>query len=181
MAKAEAGAPDDIVTARLRLVALDLSLVEDQLASPPRFFSRLGVRRPVSWPPPLNDAQSWTWFRDRLVEEPWASRWMLRLAVQRANADPVGVAGFKGPPREDGVVELGYSILPRRQRRGFASEAVEGLTRWAFADPRVRLVIAHTLQTPALEGSRRTLMRCGFRGPFPTAEEGVIRYERALD
>ena len=49
--------------------------------------------------------------------------------VERATASVIGDAGFFGPPGDDGTVEVGYSIVPSRRRRGLASEAVGALRR----------------------------------------------------
>ena len=54
---------------------------------------------------------------------------------QTAARELVGNGGFKGPPSASGVVEIGYSILPAFQRRGFATEAARCLMAAAFALP----------------------------------------------
>src|ERR1700679_781002 len=48
----------------------------------------------------------------------------------------VGGIGFFGPPREDGEVEVGYGIVPSRQGRGYATEALQAMLAMAWADPR---------------------------------------------
>lgn len=87
-----------------------------------------------------------------------------------------GNGGFKGPPDDDGIAELGYSVMPAHQRQGLATEAVEMLMGWANADGRVKGFIAHTLT--GLAPSIRVLEKCGFSGPYPGPEEGVIRFQR---
>jgi RimJ/RimL family protein N-acetyltransferase len=72
----------------------------------------------------------------------------------------VGAGGYMGPPKAGGAVEIGYSIVPERRRRGYAREAVDGWLAHAFADPRVGRVLAHTL--PALAPSIAVLRSAGF-------------------
>lgn len=72
-----------------------------------------------------------------------------------------GIGGFKGPPDENGSVEIGYSIAPGLRGQGLASAAAHELVRTALADSRVRVVVAHTLAEP--NASTRVLEKNGFR------------------
>lgn len=81
------------------------------------------------------------------------------VIVERATGTVVGDAGFHGPP-DAGVVEIGYSVVPDRRRRGYASEAATALSRWALRRPEVRAVVASCAATNV--GSIRTLERSGF-------------------
>jgi len=72
----------------------------------------------------------------------------------------VGMGGFKGDPTDDGSVEIGYAIAPPYQNQGLATRAVEELKARAFADPRVRAIVAHTL--PVRTPSSRVLEKTGF-------------------
>lgn len=136
----------------------------------------LGVAPPIDWPPQHNDAATRDWMREILEDyphEPGYGTWYIIVEGRL-----VGVCGFKGPPNADGDVEIGYSILDAEQRRGVAVEAARMLVERAFRDPRVGLVMAHTL--PALVGSQKVLARNGFIhvGGYIDAEEGqVMRYE----
>ena len=72
----------------------------------------------------------------------------------------MGVGGFHGPPDADGQVEIGYAMQPSFREQGLATEAVEGLVKWAFDHPEVRNVRAQTL--PHLTASIRVLEKTGF-------------------
>lgn len=89
----------------------------------------------------------------------------------------IGNGGFKGRPK-DGMAEVGYSILPEFQRKGFATEATRALIDWAFSHPEVDRVAAETL--PELEPSLGVMRKCGMKYVGRGApEEGVetVRYE----
>ena len=88
----------------------------------------------------------------------------------------MGAGGYKGPPATDGSVEIGYSILPEYQQRGFATEAVEALVTRAFENPDVTRVTAETL--PDLSPSIGVLEKTGFELLGEGSEPGVIRYGR---
>jgi RimJ/RimL family protein N-acetyltransferase len=55
---------------------------------------------------------------------------------------------------------IGYGIVPGERRRGYATEAIRGLSRWALRQPGVGEVQAQTL--PDNEPSARALLRAGF-------------------
>ena len=162
-------------TRRLDLVPSTAAHLRAELSDRAAFARMLGVRVPTAWPPPLYDraALKYTLKRQRAGPQGGWSTWYLLL---RTDAAPVlaGICGFKGPPQE-GMVEVGYGILQRFQRRGLATEATAALTRWAFSHPRIERVIAHTLAE--LAPSLRVLKKLGFTQRGTPVEEGAIRFE----
>ena len=106
--------------------------------------------------------------------DPWRHGFSI---VHRETGRTVGTCGFKGPPA-DGVVEIAYGIDPEHQGNGYATEAAEALTNFAFAQ-NVRTVRAHTL--PEANASTRVLTKCGFHhvGQVIDPEDGPVwRWER---
>ena len=87
----------------------------------------------------------------------------------------MGAGGYFGPPDGQGTVEVGYSVLPEWQRRGYASEMVEVLVKHAFTFDRVERVTAQT--TEANPASIAVLLRCGFRAAGAGREVGTLRFE----
>jgi len=109
--------------------------------------------------------------------DPWRYGFFL---VLRESGEAIGAAGFKGPPNEDGIVEIAYGVAPSFEGRGFATEAAGALMAFAFDVPHVELVRAHTL--PAANASTRVLAKCGFRhvGEVIDPDDGLVwRWERA--
>ena len=82
------------------------------------------------------------------------------VIVRRSDGRAVGDAGFHGPPDEDGVVEIGYALVPAARGTGLAAEATRLLVEWARAQPGVRSVIARV--EPSNGPSRRLLEHLGF-------------------
>ena len=80
--------------------------------------------------------------------------------LNRSEGLVVGNAAFVGPPNEAGEVEIAYGVVPSFEGRGYATQAAEALTAFAFADERVETVIAHTL--PEKNASTRILEKIAF-------------------
>jgi RimJ/RimL family protein N-acetyltransferase len=109
-----------------------------------------------------------------------ADAWTLGYTlVHRITEAGVGSCGFKGPPIEDGTVEIAYGVAPDHQGRGYATEAAAALAEHAFSSGEVRVVRAHTL--PDAGASARVLEKCGFLriGEVVDPEDGlVVRWEK---
>lgn len=164
-------------TARLDLRPATPRLLAAALAGPAALAEALAVAVPAGWPPEHLDRAALGHTLARLHDDPSAEAWSLSFFVLRDAGTLVGGGGFAGPPDGRGDVEIGYSLVADFQRRGLATEAVGGLCRAAFDDPRVRRVIAETL--PELAASIAVLGRAGFAAVDGASEPGVLRFARA--
>jgi RimJ/RimL family protein N-acetyltransferase/protein-L-isoaspartate O-methyltransferase len=109
------------------------------------------------------------------VQSPAVDVWTLGFdIVDRSTDAVVGGCGFKGPPGDDGTVEIAYWVDERQRGKGYATEAAAGLVDYAVRSSRVRLVRAHTL--PEANASTRVLTKCGFRhlGEVVDPEDGLV-------
>src|SRR5262249_46863945 len=134
--------------------------------------------------------------RDLIVSDEVSPAWLNRLRTA-TSADPwvygfavvhrdshliIGSASFKGPPDEEGVVEIAYGIVPGYQGCGYATEAAAALVAFALGNGGVRLIRAHT--SPTGNASIRVLVKCGFHriGEVEDAEDGLVwRWERTRE
>jgi RimJ/RimL family protein N-acetyltransferase len=127
----------------------------------------------------VSDDVSPAWLeRLRVAVDPDPWRFGFGL-VERTTGVVVGMASFKGPPDDQGVVEIAYGIAPAHRGRGFATEAANALVAFASVDPRVRRIRAHTL--PERSASASVLTKAGFEllGPVEDPEDGLVwRWER---
>jgi ribosomal-protein-alanine N-acetyltransferase len=145
-----------IRTARLELRPMP-SAAADALPDDRGTAARLlGVALPPDWPLadlldvlPLQAAAA--------AGEEHFGVWVI---VERASRTVVGDIGFIGPPGEDGSVEIGYSVIPDRRGRGYATEAAGRLVDWALRQPGVDAVVAGCDRGNA--PSIRVLERTGF-------------------
>jgi RimJ/RimL family protein N-acetyltransferase len=174
-----------ISTPRLLLIPATVESLRGELSSNADLGRVIGAEIPPTWPPELYDADAINWVINALESGKSTADWSLYYFT-RLNADRkptlVGAGGYKGDPDETGTVEVGYAILPEFQRQGLAREAVSGMLEFAFSEPRVRRVIAHTLTD--LAASRGLLEKAGFTfvglGNDPS-EPDAIQYEITRD
>ena len=175
-----------ILTPRLVLIPATVESVRAELEGNAAFARTLGAEVSSEWPPELYDESAVRWVLAALERDATFADWGMHYVTQpvedAGGLRLIGAGGFKGPPDDAGLVEIGYAILPSHRRRGYAREAVDGWLAWAFADARVTRVIAHTLSE--LVPSIGVLRSAGFiftgPGNDPT-EPDAIRYEISRD
>jgi ribosomal-protein-alanine N-acetyltransferase len=66
-----------------------------------------------------------------------------------------------GGPDQEGVVEVGYSIVPENRNQGYATEMARGLIAWAFQEKGIKAVTAACLDNNI--GSIKVLEKVGMR------------------
>jgi len=167
-----APAVDAFTTERLTIVPATPELVDLELAGADRLAEALHAEPPDDWPPEHHDADVLRFVRATLDDPSAAGWWLHYLALDEDGRRVlVGTAGFKGPPA-DGVVEIGYSVVASRQRRGIATEACRALIERAWSRG-ADVVLAHTL--PHLEASIGVLRKLGFEADGEP-QPGVLRF-----
>jgi ribosomal-protein-alanine N-acetyltransferase len=102
-----------LITQRLTLAPITTALLD-------------GDEQPTGWPEP----DTAPLLRD-ICESGEGTPWVPWVA-RDAKGDIVGDAGFKGPPDDEGAVEMGWFSCRVYRRRGFAAEAVTAMAGWAL-------------------------------------------------
>ncbi|MEX0713484.1 MAG: GNAT family N-acetyltransferase [Pirellulales bacterium] len=173
----------EIETVHLRLIPYSPDQLLALIESYERFEACFGLRAAEGLRAFLvSDDVSPAWLA-RLRASASADPWVHGFAVvHRESRSVIGSVGFKGPPDEDAVVEIGYGIVPAFQERGYATQATAAAVAFALDSGRVRLVRAHTL--PAPNASTHVLVKCGFQrtGEVEDPEDGLVwRWERSKE
>lgn len=96
----------------------------------------------------------------------WYAPWKMTL---KNSQEFIGDLCFKGPVKNHSV-EIGYGIQPEYEGRGYTTEALQALTKWAFGQKDVVFVEAET--APDNKASQRVLEKCGFVPDGTPGEEG---------
>jgi [ribosomal protein S5]-alanine N-acetyltransferase len=97
--------------------------------------------------------------------------WLPYLFVFCPDQALVGLGGFKSVPDARRTVEIGYSVAPSYQGRGFATSATRQLIEIAFKSRLVDCVCAHTLAER--NASTRVLEKCGMTKVSETVDPDV--------
>lgn len=161
---------------RLELRPGTVSALRAALEGDAALAANLGVTVPASWPPDLYDTDAIRWTLAQIGDESDGGPFGFYYLIHDHTV--IGVGGFKGPPNDDGEVELGYGIVTDAQRRGFATEAVRAWAALAFAHRNVRTIVGQTLAS--LVPSIGVLEKAGFRFVGAGSEEGIPEGERVI-
>lgn len=147
-----------IATNRLKLLPVDAAACEASFAGTDALSQHLAI----SLPDVIDlgyGAEPFRYTYERIKEHPDELIWWMYLFVRQQDQVLVGIGGYKGPPDEHGIVEIGYQIYEPYRSQGLATEAARGLIQQAFTHAEVNVVQAHTLAEE--NASVRVLKNCG--------------------
>jgi ribosomal-protein-alanine N-acetyltransferase len=160
-------------THRLELRPLPASAAAALPEDRKRASRLLGAALPGDWPlPDLLDV-----LPIQASAPPDVERFGVWVIIERESATVVGDIGFFGPPDASGVLEVGYSVVPDRRRRGYATEAAIALVTWALDQPGIHAIVATCDEDNS--ASILTLDRIGFRRTGE--EDGRILWQCTAD
>lgn len=97
----------------------------------------------------------------------WYAIWNMELHDESKTV--VGNLSFKGL-EDDGILEIGYGTNPEYEGRGYMTEAVSALVRWAASRDGVKQIEAETEDGNI--ASKRVLEKSGFVPNGKLGEEG---------
>ena len=164
-----------IKTDRMFLVPATVKLYLLELHNREAFISTLRAKVPETWPPDQVTPEVIEEYicrmkaRDRKV---WSFYWLL---CEQESEVPILIGNGGFLCHNNGILELGYSVLPEYQRKGYATEAVRSMLEWAFLNIKKDKIIAYTY--PQLNASIRVLEKNGFMFKGKTHNESMLIYE----
>lgn len=117
------------------------------------------VARYQSWPAPFSEERALELVASVRDRHPGQPGWFQFAIADKTTDAPLGDCGLNVfEPRQG---EIGYTLAPWAQGRGYATEAVSGLLDLAFASLGLHRVVARTDPRNARSGA--VLRRLGFR------------------
>lgn len=69
-----------------------------------------------------------------------------RLVILKEENKIIGEIGGQGNPDETGEIEIGYSIVPDYQNKGYMSEALIGMIAWLEEQPAIHRIFARSYE-----------------------------------
>ena len=147
-------------SARLRLIPLTVEEVNFYLRQDFSFENHFGLTlHPRSVPETVQKA-----LRERVLARIESDPehhlfYTLWVAIDKNINTVVAGIVFKGPPNEDGEVELGAGTLDGFMNRGYMTETTKLLCEWSLKNG-VKNILANC--SPENVASQRTLEKCGF-------------------
>lgn len=97
----------------------------------------------------------------------WYTLWFMEL--KNSDHEIVGTLSFKGLD-ENGIVEIGYGINAGYENKGYMTEAVQSMVKWALMQPRVKQVESEAEESNI--ASIRVLEKSNFI-PNGIGQEGI--------
>jgi [ribosomal protein S5]-alanine N-acetyltransferase len=143
-------------TPRISLVVMSPSCLEALLDHDlARAGDEIGLVLPAFF---LEEGWLWRIRRRQMADDRRAVGWLVHAVTIQDVV--VGHAGFHGPPDDDGLVEVAYTIIPEQRGRGYAAAALRALLARAAAEEDVRTVRAAI--SPHNEASLHIVEAAGF-------------------
>ncbi len=164
-------------TERLVLQAATIDLANAELSSLESLGTLLHAIVPAGWPPGEYDRSAQEFFLERLEQGAeralgWYSWYALHQNGESRTL--IGAGGFLGPPDDNGLVEIGFSIHSDWRGRGLATEMASELVVFAFEDDRVRGIIGNT--TRGNVASCKVFRHLGFVEAEPGPDPEAVRF-----
>lgn len=150
----------NIKTDRLEMVTLSADMMEAILKGERVLHEKVNsYRLAQEWPLDVYK-QFFSYKIERFRKYPHEDEWE-GIIIDRKDQLVVGDMGFKGGPNEDGIIDLGYSIVPSYQGKGYATEMGKAMVEWAFTHSDVKKLVATC--NPDNFASIRVLEKIGFK------------------
>ncbi|MGI2326696.1 GNAT family N-acetyltransferase [Planococcus sp. YIM B11945] len=148
-----------ITTDRLLVITFEAEMIKALLEGVEKLEKLIPYNVPVDYPMDVYK-QFFPYKIERFSQYPEENKWE-GLIIDKENQTVIGDIGYKAGPNEKGEINLGYSILPRYQGNGYATEAALAMVYWGLRQSGVQKITA----TCSLENSAsiRVLEKAGLR------------------
>jgi ribosomal-protein-alanine N-acetyltransferase len=109
----------------------------------------------------------------RVKKEPHFAELGIILAVEKESRKVIGSAGFHDFPDQNGMIEVGFGIVPEMQNNGFGKELLFGMWDWMSRKPEMKILRYTVFPTNA--PSMHIIKKIGFAevGEQIDDEDGV--------
>ena len=148
-----------MISKKIRLINCDRKILESIAQGNDTLSKYLNVKVIDKWTAFGN--QIFEWALQQLLKNPDSKKWYTYLPIEIKSNTLIGTCGYKGPPDENGMVEIGYEVAEKFRNRGYATEIAQILINAAFENRVIKVILAHTL--PEESASVKVLKKCDFK------------------
>jgi [ribosomal protein S5]-alanine N-acetyltransferase len=160
-----------IETKRLQIIHFSMNCLEAAMEGKEALKKVSGYNVAAEWPN-RDYAEILPWLLEQWKKHPEQQKWS-GLIVHKGDSMIIGEIGGKGAPDENGVIEIGYGIVPKYEGKGYATEAVRAFVHWLKQCPEVHKVAAECAKENI--ASKRVLEKAGFR--LKRENSGMLYWE----
>ncbi|MFC4184039.1 GNAT family N-acetyltransferase [Saccharococcus thermophilus] len=148
-----------IETKRLQIIRFSMNCLEAAVEGKEALKKASGYDVAAEWPN-RDYGEILPWLLEQWKKHPEQQKWS-GLIVHKGNSMIIEEIGGKGAPDENGVIEIGYGIVPKYEGKGYATEAVRAFVHWLTQCPEVNKVVAECAKENI--ASKRVLEKAGFQ------------------
>lgn len=133
-----------VETERLKIIPLSYSQLTTYLEADNKFETELGLKRGGrTLSADVKDlVESFTLPTMRFSNQYNYLFFTFWIVIDKVQNTIVAELGFKGVPNRNGEVEIGYGTMPGHQGKGYMTEAVAMMIRWATSRDDIRCILA---------------------------------------
>jgi RimJ/RimL family protein N-acetyltransferase len=118
----------------------------------------------------------------RVKKDPSFADIAIVLAIDKSTNQVIGSAGFHDFPNEEGMIEIGFGIVPEMQNKGFGKELLIGM--WKMICKRTDVKVLRYTVAPDNAPSMHIINKLGFEkvGEQIDPEDGLeLIYEQKVE
>jgi len=118
----------------------------------------------------------------RVKKDPSFAHIAIVLAIDKSTNQVIGSAGFHDFPNEEGMIEIGFGIVPEMQNKGFGKELLIGM--WKMICKRTDVKVLRYTVAPDNAPSMHIINKLGFEkvGEQIDPEDGLeLIYEQKVE
>lgn len=133
-----------LYTDRLIIMTLNYEMINTIINDRDNFQEKFGFGISEDWPLQAI-SRILPNYMEMIKESPEEAKWGIWIIIDRVSNKLVGDLGYKGEPDEEGIIEVGYSIIKDFRNKGLITEGVNELIEWAFENGEVQKIVAGCL------------------------------------
>ncbi|WP_163654304.1 GNAT family N-acetyltransferase [Listeria sp. PSOL-1] len=149
---------EKLKTERLLLIEYEYKMIQATIVGIQELEYTSGYQVSANWPG-IDFFFYLPFVLENIQRKPWMTRWT-RLIVLQSENKIIGEIGGQGDPDQTGEIELGYSIVPEYQRRGYMQEALQAMLIWLTKQAEIKRIFARCYEQN--QASIHVLQKTGF-------------------